>query len=190
MIVRTKDKVFLAVLVPVALVTAFVWFERMPTARRLKALRAERARLPDPDLFPAERRQLEGRLAEAEKALAAAQEEKPPALAVRGEAGTTVAARQDAALAAFTAQGARVVRVEPVLAEREAEDGASRGAAVLEGTGIRPTPEARTFVMEAGYGAFVGALGSFAATRAPVIPEKVSLAVEGKTGRWEVTLWL
>lgn len=190
MTVRTKDKVFLAVLVPVALVAAFLWFERMPTSKRLGALRAEQARLPDADLFPSERRQLEGRLAEAEKALAAARAEKPAELAVKGDAGTTMAARQDAALAAFTAKGARIVRVEPAASGRDATREMSRGGAVLEGTGIRPVPEARTFVMEAAYGAFVGALRCFSAAKAPVVPEGVSLTVEGKKCRWEVTLWL
>lgn len=182
--VRTKDKIFLAVLVPLALVACHFHFLRAPEARRLAVLRTEQARLPDIEQFPAERRRLEKRLLDARAALDAARAEKPPEAAVRGSAEETVAARHGAAVRTFAEAGLRVVRVETV------SGGASRGDAVLQGTGVRPAPAARRFVLEGDYGAFLAALGAWMEAKAAVVPESVSMEGGAQTCRWEVTLWL
>ena len=107
---------------------------------------------------------------------------------MKGDAGAGAAERQGAALAAFAKHGARVVRVEPV-ADRSDGWGA-RGGEVLRATGLRPTPEAMRFTVEAPYPDLTAALDEFAAARAPVVPEGVTMGRSGTKCRWEVVLWL
>ena len=185
---RTKDKVFLMVAIPLALCAAYFYLWRMPVAKRVGALAAEESRLPNAEDFPAERRALEKRLASAEKELEEARAEKAPESSVKGDVGASAAERQGAALAAFAKHGARVVRVEPV-ADRSDGWGA-RGGEVLRATGLRPTPEAMRFTVEAPYPDFTAALDEFAAARAPVVPEAVTMGRSGTKSRWEVVLWL
>lgn len=185
---RTKDKIFLAVAVPLALCAAYFYFWRAPAAKRVAALEAEERRLPCAEDFPAERRALEKRVAAAEKELEEVRAEKAPESSVKGDAGAGAAERQGAALAAFAKHGARVVRVEPV-ADRSDGWGA-RGGEVLRATGLRPSPEAMRFTVEAPYPDFTAALEEFAAARAPVVPEGVTMGRAGAKCRWEVVLWL
>lgn len=185
---RTKDKVFLAVALPVAACAAYFCFWRLPAVRRIGALAAEEARLPNVEDFPAERRALEKRLAAAERELEEARAEKAPESSVRGDAGAGAAERQGRVLAAFAKHGARVVRVEPV-AERSDGWGA-RGGETLRATGLRPAPEAMRFTVEAPYRDFTAALEEFAAERAAVVPESVTMGRAGAKCRWEVVIWL
>ena len=127
-------------------------------------------------------------MAAAEKELEEARAEKAPESSVKGDVGASAAERQGAALAAFAKHGARVVRVEPV-ADRSDGWGA-RGGEVLRATGLRPTPEAMRFTVEAPYPDFTAALDEFAAARAPVVPEAVTMGRSGTKSRWEVVLWL
>jgi len=185
--IRTKDKVFLAVVVPLALIAAYVGLVAMPTGKRIAVLREQHRTLPDVDMFPAEKRTLERKAAEVEQELAAERAVKPSELSVKGDPAATVAARQDAALAKFTAAGVRVLKVQP-LAEGENSD--ARGRSVLAATGRCPAPEARVFTVEADYSAFAAALAAFAKDQVAVVPESISLRAGGRTCRWEVTLWL
>lgn len=186
--VRTKDKIFLAVALPLALLAAYVWLVRQPLATRTAALAAEQRNLPDEDSFPAEKRRLQRRLADAEAELAAEKAEKSPEVAVKGDPESTAAARQDAVLAVFTSAGAKVLHVQPPQAETPPED--VRGDAVLRATGRCPAPEMRQFMLEADYAVVTSVLKTFADRQTPVVPESVSLNVDGRTCRWEMTLWL
>jgi hypothetical protein len=188
--IRTKDKIFLAVAVPLAVCAAYLHFWRMPVAKKVAALAAEERRLPCADDFPHERRALESRVAEAERELERVRAEKAPEGAVKGYADAGVAERQGCALAAFAKHGARVLRVEPMA---ESADGwGARGGDVLRATALRPVPEAMRFTVEAPYPDFAAALGEFAAARSPVVPEAVNMvrAGTGTKCRWEVALWL
>lgn len=186
--VRKKDKIFLAVILPLVLLWGYFDFVRKPLVRRFEALKTEQRQLPDEAMFPTEKRQLQKRLAEAEAALAQEKAEKPPALKVTGEPTALAATRQDAVLAALTKAGAKIVRVEPVAGEKTSED--RRGDAVLRATERCAAPEARRFVVEADYATFVSALGAFTAARMAVIPESISLRAGSRTCRWEMVLWL
>lgn len=186
--VRKKDKVFLAVTLPLVLLWGYCDFVRKPLVRRFEALKAEQRQLPDETMFPTERRQLQKRLAEAEAALAQEKAEKPPEMKVAGEPAALAATRQDAVLAALMKAGAKVVRVQPMAGETAGED--RRGEAVLQATGRCAEPEARRFTVEADYATFLSALGEFSSARMAVIPESVSLRVGSRTCRWEMVLWL
>ncbi len=187
--VRTKDKIFLGVVAPLALLGAYFHFVRRPAVAQVAALKAEPQRLPDVEMFPAERRQLRKRVEEAEAALAAERGEAPRATSVKGDPAAAVAERQDAVLRLFTAAGVSVIHVEPEALKGRMQE-ASRGCAVLSATGRCAAPEARRFVVEADYTAFQKAFQALAAEQMPVIPEALSLRVGARTCRWEMLLWL
>lgn len=181
--VGKKDRLFVAVALPLALLAGHFYFVRGPLVRERAALAAERARLPDPDMFSVERRTLQTKVAEAEKGLSAARAEKPPESAVRGRPDDSEAARQQAVVDALRAKGVRIAKVEPV-------EGCGSGGDVLRATGVRPEPVVRRIGLEASYPALVEALGEFEARRLAVVPETLSMTSGGTSCRWEVTLWL
>ena len=180
--VRTKDRIFVAVALPLALLGCYLHFVRGPLATSRTALAAERARLPDPDMFPQERRALSARVDAAARELAAARAEPPPELTVRGRPADSEGVRLQAVFDALQRGGVRVVRAEPV-------EAAGRAADVLRATGVRPEPAARRVVLEADYPALVGALLACEAGRLAVVAGALSLASGETTCRWEVTLW-
>ena len=186
--VRKKDKIFLAIVLPLVLLWGYSDFVRKPLVRRFAALQTEQRQLPDEAMFPTEKRQLQTRIAEAEAALAQEKAEKPPEMKVAGEPTALAAARQDAVLAALAKAGAKIVRVQPMAGEKTLED--RRGDAVLRATECCAQPEARCFTVEADYATFLSALGAFSSARMAVIPESVSLRVGSRTCRWEMVLWL
>lgn len=189
--VGTKDKIFVALALPLAVFAGFVFFVRAPAVKTQTALAEERRRLPDPDLFPIERRNLANRVTETEKELAAARARKPVAAAVVGDVAASVADRQDAVFAALSQRGARLVRVAAGEGTNAgAARDADRAARALRDTGIRPEPVERRFVVEAAYPDFVAALEMFISTRAPVVPAAVSMTTQAGVCRWEFTLWL
>ena len=181
--VGTRDRIFVAVALPLAMLAGYVHFIRQPLARERAALGAEQARLPDPDMFPSERRLLRDRAAEAERDLAAAKAEKPPEVAVRGAADESEAARQQAVFDLLHAHGVRVAKAGPVEAAGVCAD-------TLRATGVRPQPVARRFALEASYPALVEALKALEAARLAVVPGAWTMTPGGTACRWEVTLWL
>ena len=186
--VRTKDRIFLGVVLPCVLLFGYAHFVREPQQKRIRALAAEHQNLPDVDLFPAEKMRLEKRLQDARADLAAARAEKEPELCVKGDPTATAATRQDAIVARLASAGGRVVRIAPPASETPDEQ--ARGGAVLQATGRCPAPEARIFTIEADYAAFVSFLKTCASEQVPVVPEGVSMTPGGRTCRWEMTLWL
>lgn len=187
-----KDKIFVAVVLPLALIGGYFHFWRMPVMHRLSALEGEYRQLPDPDSFPIEKRNLAARLAEAEEALAAARAEAPVEATVEGDAQAVVASRLEQVLSILTTRGVRIVRVEAPAENESSGEGNSdsRGASTLAATGLRPSPDVRKFVVEADYPAFVATLEEFARRKMPVVSERISLTVGERTSQWEMTLWL
>lgn len=180
--IRAKDRIFVALVLPLALLGCHWFLVRQPLVKERAALLSTRAGLPDPDMFPSERRLLQGRLAEAEKDLAAARAEKPPEVQVRGTKDDSEILRLQAVVDVFRTAGARLVKSEPV-------DPAGTCADVLRATGVRPEPAARRLLLDAAYPAFVEALGRFEKERLAVVPAAWSMVPGETLCRWEVTLW-
>ena len=177
-----RDRIFVAVVLPLALLGGYLHFVRQPLAKARGTLAAERAQLPDPDMFPRERRALAGRVAEAERRVEAERKAPAPEPAVRGTDGESEAARQQAVFDALHAKGVRIVSSEAAEAEGVCAD-------ALRATGIRPNPVARRLRLESGYAEMLGALKEIGDRRLAVIPAKWSMTPSGATCRWELTLW-
>lgn len=187
--VGTKDKVFIALVLPAALLWAFLHYVRTPAVKARDALAAEHGRLPDPMTFPIERRGLQERVAEAERALAAERALPPVETAVRGNPEATLAERQNAVFSVFSGNGVRIDSVDAAEAQEPDAAPASAGTA-LRAAGTRPEPAMRRFSATAGYSAFAAALGEFCADKSPVVPVCVSMTSDDGLCKWEFSLWL
>jgi len=179
--IRTKDKVFLAVIVPVAVAAAYFYFWRNDAARRIDALAGERDALVAVEDFPFEKQQAERQLAAAKEELAAEQKIPMPAAKVKADAADSVAARELAVLEIFRATGLTVT------SSAAAEAKESRSGYVLKATGTRPAPVCRTYEIGGRYPDLLAALRTVAAREMAVIPEGVGMS---KPGHWTLTLWL
>ena len=181
--IRTKDKIFLAVAVPLALIGAYVWLVAMPAGKHIAALSAEHRALPDVEMFPTQKRRLEANIQAAEKEL---KEERTLTAAARRDdpAPKDAAARQAALIAKFTTAGAKVIRVENA---KNTTDAA--GAKALAALGY--SPEARGFTIEARYPEFVAAMTAVSTEKTSMaVAESVSLQSDKRTCRWEMIWWL
>lgn len=179
--VRTKDKLFLAVAVPLVLVAAYMGLWRRDAARAVSELDARLAGLVEAADFPFEERKLKEGLRRAEEARAAAEALPPVRAAVRADAAARPAEREREVIAVLREAGLAVMR-----SERAAEmRGETAGAAVLRATGTRPEPVLRRYLLDGGYPAVRRALGAFAAREMAVVVETVAMRADGK---WEVTV--
>ena len=190
--VRTKDKLFLAVALPLAAAGAYFWCYRADAARKLDALRGETAALVSQETFDDEMRVARRRLAEAEEELAAERKVAPAAVKVKGDAAETPAEREREVLRVFRDCGIGVMRTEDALRGGSAAqlgDGLdARAAHALTAAGVRPEPALRRYVLDGAYPAVRNALSAIASREMAVIPVSVEMRENGR-GRWTVLLW-
>lgn len=179
--IRTKDKIFLAVVMPVAIVAAYFYFWRNDAARRVDELSRERDSLVAVEDFSFEKQQVERQLASAKEELAAEEKIPMPAAKVKADAADSVAARELAVLEVFRGAGLSVT--SSVAAEAKE----SRTGNVLKATGTRPAPVCRTYQIGGRYPDLLTALRTVASREMAVIPECVGMS---KPGHWTLTLWL
>ena len=92
--IRTKDKLFLAVVVPVALLAAYWYGWRASAGRQLADLQGREAQLVTAEDFPIEKRRADHELAEAKAELDAEKKVPPPQVAGVADAGTSEAGRE------------------------------------------------------------------------------------------------
>jgi len=179
--IRTKDKIFLAVVMPVAIAAAYFYFWRNDVARRVVELSRERNSLVAVEDFSFEKQQAERQLALAREELAAEEKIPMPAAKVKADASDSVAARELAVLEVFRGAGLSVT------SSAAAEAKESRAGNVLKATGARPAPVCRTYQIGGRYPDVVTALRTVASREMAVIPEGVAMS---KPGHWTLTLWL
>lgn len=180
--IRTQDRLFVFLAVPLALVAAYVWFWRIDTARQIRAARGESAALVTADDFPFEMKKAERRLADARAELAAEQALPPPVLKVKGNAAATAAERESEVLRILRAAGLGILRSDVVT-------DAGALAEKLAATGVCPAPIGRRYTLDGAYPAVRRALDAFAAEERAVLVERVEMRAAG-AGRWTITLWL
>jgi len=179
--IRTKDKLFLAVVVPLAAIVAYVYCWRIDTAKRVEMLSASSVRLVKPEDFDYEKHLAERALKQAEETLAAEKQVPMPALKVKADAKASAAEREREVLAIFREAGLRVL-------DSELCEGGS-GAAVLQATGTRPEPVSRRYRLDGRYPQVRQALETFATREMAVIVEKLDME-EAERGRWKLEVCL
>lgn len=198
--IRTKDKLFLAVVVPLAVVACYWYGWRAEAGRRLDALERRHAALVTEADFAFEMATARRNLTAAEAELEAVRKLPPPEAKVKARCESGTAERERAVLNVLNGAGLFVATVQNAQTEsniRFDEIAASTlesarkfvGGDILTATGVCPNPILRTYVVEGRYPQVVKALEAFASRQMAVIPEKVNLN-ESERGRWTLTLWL
>lgn len=207
--IRSKDKVFVALVLPATAFWAYWHFYRGPAEARLSELDKMNAALFDDERFSAEMdkavkdraaaREARGK-ADAEKARVDAEKVKADAELVAANAqvadekavalpppkvvadpAVTAAQRENQVMTVFREAGLFVAKVEAVPAILT--------AAALSATGSCPAPISRRYVLEGKYSQVKSALVAFAARKMAVIVGKVAMNESG-AGRWMVEVAL
>ena len=204
--IRTKDKLFVAVVLPVAIVAAYIYFWRAEAGRRVDELAARSAVLVKAEDFDFEMARAKKSRAEALEELEAEKKVPTPEAKVRGKSEAKIAERERAVMGVLREAGL-VIRAarnegedEGFVVEDEFGDevvgeayrgGAEvfRGGDVLKATGVRPEAAKRIYMVEGRYPQVVAALEIFATREMAVVVEKVEMR-EGRHRRWVLTIWL
>ncbi|MBQ7189119.1 MAG: hypothetical protein IJR99_06845 [Kiritimatiellae bacterium] len=181
--VGTKDKLVLAILLPLGLAVAYWYLWRAPFRARVAALEREHLNLVDPDQFPLEKTALQNRLKTAEAKRTAERAIRPADPSFVGNPDTELAERQDAVFSVLRTHGIRILHAE----RKEAESPLRH---TLERTGCRPCPDCLSLTLEAAYPALVAALTELERQKAAVIPASIRLQSGTSTCRWELIIWL
>lgn len=181
--IRTKDKLFLAVVLPAALIALYVWGWRNAAVKRLRALEAQDLALVTQEAFPQEKRTLELQADAAKKELEAVKAAPMPAKRVKGDPATSPAERERAVVGLFREAGLRVTKIEPGTAAETVMDVAG---SALKATGVRPEPGRRVYRLDGTYPAVRHALDTFAENEMAVVVEQLSME---NNGNWSVSIY-
>ena len=188
--IRTKDKLFLAVVVPVAVIAAYWYGWRASASRRLAELETSHAQLVAVEDFPMEKRRAERELAEANAELEAEKKISPPQTKVSADAQASAAERERQVLQLLREAGLTVV------GSTESKDGASssgprtaRGGELLKATGLRNVPVHRAYTVDGRYPDVVKALKAIDDRKMAAIPDRVLMRASGRN-RWTLEIWL
>ena len=182
---RIRDKLFVVLVIPAALLGAYIYYWRIPHAEKVKTASEACAKLITPEKHAEEKAKLQKLVADTAAELEAEKKMNVPESKIAAGAGDTVAAREQAVLDVFRDAGLRVVSSEI----NNAEDGGARGGAVLRATALRPSPRGRRYSLEGSYSAVRRALELITERKCAVIAER--LEMEGGEGeKWSLLLWL
>ena len=185
--IRTKDKLFLAVVVPVALLAAYWYGWRASAGRQLADLQGREAQLVTTEDFPIEKRRADHDLAEAKAELDAEKKVPPPQVAVVADAGTSEAERERQILLLLREAGLTVVGSETPKGDTAAHTG--KAGELLKATGVRPVPIHRAYTLDGRYPDVVKALKALAERKMAAIPDCVQMRATGRN-RWTLEVWL
>ena len=184
--IRTKDKLFLAVVVPVALLAAYWYGWRASAGRQLADLQGREAQLVTTEDFPIEKRRADHELAEAKAELDAEKKVPPPQVAVVADAGTSEAERERQILQLLREAGLTVVGSET---PKRAAAHPGKARELLKATGVRPVPIHRAYTLDGRYPDVVKALKALAERKMAAIPDCVQMRATGRN-RWTLEVWL
>lgn len=178
--IRFKDKVFLAIAVPLAVAAVYFWYLRPEAAAKLKTLEERDRATVTREEYPGEKRVMTARLKDAEAALSAERSVKPPEPQVVPPGDPSPARRTQAVVATFREAGVRVVSVS-LAGDARGE----RAESSLRALKAMPSPVRRVYVLEGGYTAVKKAFRAFVDEKAAVIVS--SLESQG-ADRWRVEI--
>lgn len=178
--IRTKDKLFLAAVVPLALAIVYFMYPRESAVSKYKALQERDRVTVTHEEYPGQKRIRTIALREAQAAFAAEKEKKPPEPEVVGSADAAPARRTHDVVAVFREAGMRVVSVS--LAQKHDD---ARASHVLRATLVRPAPVKRMYVIEGSYPSLKKALETFVKEKTPVVASSLQSAGDD---RWKVEI--
>jgi hypothetical protein len=175
-----RDKIFVAVVLPLALAALYSQMWRPETVSRLQALESRDRSTVSEVLFPGEKRSLVQAAEAAERELKAEEAKELPVSKFTGSPNDSRAARTQMVVEVFRAAALRVVSSEVAEAR-----GDSRETALLCATGTRTDAVKRKYVLKGAFSAVRAALEGFVERKMPVIVSSVD-SVGGLDWRLEV----
>ena len=188
--IRTKDKLFLAVAIPAALLAAYWYGWRASAGRQLAELESRQAQLVTAEDFPMEKRRADRELAEAKAELEAERKVPPPQAKVKANALASAAERERQMLQLLREVGLTVV------GSAVSKDGTNasgprtgRSGGTLKATGLRPDPIHRAYTIDGRYPDVVKALKALDERKMAAIPDRVQMRASGRN-RWTLEVWL
>jgi len=178
--IRPKDRLFLALAIPLAAAALYWYAWRADAGRRLEATERQRASLVAEEDFEGEFAMARRERESAEAELESERKVPPPAAKVKANPEDSEADREVAALKVFRDAGLRVVASEQL-------EGTGPAADLLQASGFRPRPMSRRYVLEGSYSQVVKALSAFAEGEMAVAPERVGMS---EAGHWTMEVAL
>ena len=187
--IRVKDKLFLAVVVPAALLAAYWYLWRADVGRQMDELSRRHEALVEEEDFPMEKRRADKVLAEARAELEAERKKPMPQTKVKADAQERAAERERAVLQVFRESGLTVVGSAATDGLRRERVQTGKAGELLKATGARPEPLHRSYTIDGRYPDVVKALGTLSDREMAVIPDGVVMRAEERN-RWTVEVWL
>ena len=186
--VRAKDKVFLAVALPLAAVAAYVWMWRIDAAKTIASLERLHGTLVAVEDFPAELARAQSQLDASAAELEAARNAAWPQKKIVYDCDASFACRESDVIGVFREAGLVVMRSEALSAPSAGEE--TGGKAIMDARGRQRGwgAELRRYTLDGTYPSVKRALDAFAARQMAVVPEAVSM--RGGVTRWTIELWL
>ena len=161
--IRTKDKLFLALVVPATVATLYWFGWRADAGRRIDSLRQRQSALVSQEDFDDEMSRARRQADAARDELAAERNTPAPASRVKGDAAESEAERSRTVVDAFRAAGLKMVRSHPPAMD------------ALKKTSIRPNPMVRRWTVDGTYPSLLSALDGFVSRELAIVPLSVTI---------------
>lgn len=179
--VRTKDRLFLAIALPAAIVGAYLYFWRADAVKRIESAEKTSSAMISAEDYDFEKAKALKSLASAKEELEAEKTAPRPESRVKGEKDAPPAKRESAVLGMFAKEGLGVLRSEEVSRE------ANFRREALKAAGVEAV--LRRFTLDGSYPAVRRALDAIASEELAAIPEAVEMRESGRA-RWTISIWL
>lgn len=187
--ISARDKIFVAAVLPLAIVCAYWYGWRADAAKRLSGLEGRCGSMVSQEDYAAEKIRAGRSLSEASRQLEAELAKPPVELQVASVADKTLADREQAVLGVLREAG---LNVKSGQTPKDAGVRAVEAAAALErasyfGSGEKPI--LRRYRLDGEYPSVKAALDAFVARRMAVVVEKIELS-GGVAASWMLEVWL
>jgi hypothetical protein len=179
--VRTKDKIFVSVLLPILAICGFLYAVRSPAVKECNQMKARISQLPEPEMFPMMERRLKEKVESAKLELEKVKAEKMPDAKVVADKTASIASRREEVLRLIKMNGASVITIEPVESKGFVHD-------VLRKTGVCSSPGKVKILLEGEYKSITGSLKEIEEKKMALVVESIELRAGDKC-KWEILLW-
>ncbi|MBO5642907.1 MAG: hypothetical protein J6S51_02760 [Kiritimatiellae bacterium] len=181
--VRTKDKVFLAVLIPILTAFLYWWIWRDDALKRLRSLQEEDLKLIEVDDFPMEYQKAQMRFDASKLKLENAKLLKPSQQLVSPSIDSTFAERETIVLDILRQSGLEILRISSSERDNSANANEFQLATNYKG-------QLRRYTLSGTYPSVMRALKKLSNHRVAVIPEEVGMTILGHSARWVIEVLL
>lgn len=181
--IRTKDKIFLVVVMPILVSALYWWMWRDDAAKRLRNLQEEDLKLVELEDFPMEYKKAENRFSASSLKLEEARRLKPSCEFTLPSTDATFAERESVVLEILRKSGLEILRISSSEHDNSANADEFQLATNYRG-------QLRRYTLSGTYPSVMRALKKLSNNRVAVIPEEVGMTVSGHSARWIIEVLL